>query len=154
MNFEDNIGNKGDLPLGAYINFETTAPEENFLIPGQKKMFVVSYTLIFDFHPKLNLNRVIVQRSFDNSLSKLATVDYLTEDQLKFVDKDLTNQLKDCAINVSERRCENVVAQIFAVELKFASNCLLKRFNRKLKIQNMEIDHKEKTTYEASNPLD
>ena len=114
-------------------------------------MFVVSYTLIFDFHPKLNLNRVIVQRSFDNSLSKLATVDYLTEDQLKFIDKDLTNQLKDCAINVSERRCENVVAQIFAVELKFASNYLLKQFNRKFKIQNMEIDHKEKITYD---PLD
>ena len=80
MSFEDNIGNKGDLPLVAYINFETTAPAENFLIPGQKKMFVVSYTLIFDFHPKLNLNRVIAQRSFDNSLSKLAAVDYLTED--------------------------------------------------------------------------
>ena len=154
MSFEDNIGNKGDLPLVAYINFETTAPAENFLIPGQKKMFVVSYTLIFDFHPKLNLNRLIAQRSFDNSLSKLATVDYLTEDQLKFVDKDLINQLKDCVINVSERRYESVLAQIFAVELKFASNCLLKRFNRKFKIQNMEIDHKEKITYEASNPLD
>ena len=78
MSFEDNIGNMGDLPLVAYINFETTAPAENFLTPGQKKMFVVSYTLIFDFHPKLNLNRVIVQRRFDHSLSKLATVDYLT----------------------------------------------------------------------------
>ena len=73
------------------MDFETTAPAENFLTPEQNKMFVVSYTLIFAFHPKLNLNRVIVQRSFGHSLLKLATVDYLTKDQLKFVDKDLIN---------------------------------------------------------------
>ena len=94
MSFEDNIGNKGDLPLIPYIDFETTA--ENFLTPEQNKMFVVSYTLIFAFHPKLNLN----------------------------------------------------------VELKFASNFLLKWFNRKCKIQNMEKDQKEKVTYEAFNPIE
>ena len=94
MSFEDNTGNKGDLPLVAYIDFETTA--ENFLTPEQNKMSVVSYTLIFAFHPKPNLN----------------------------------------------------------VELKFASNFLLKWFNRKFKIQNMEIDQKEKVTYEAFNPIE
>ena len=154
VSFEGNIGNKGNLALVAYMDFETTAPAENFLTPEQNKMFVVSYTLIFAFHPKLNLNRVIVQRRFGHSLLKVATVDYLTEDQLQFVDKDLINQLKDCAINVSERRCKNAVEQMFAVELKFASNCLLKWFNRNFKIQNMEIDHKEKFTYEAFNPID
>ena len=43
---------------------------------------------------------------------------------------------------------------MFTVELKFASNCLLKWFNRKFKIQNMEIDIKTKITYEAFNPID
>ena len=43
---------------------------------------------------------------------------------------------------------------MFVVKLKFASNCLLKWFNRKFKIQNMEIDHKEKVRYEAFNPID
>ena len=122
------------------MDFETTAPAENFLTLEQNKIFVVSYTL--------NLNRVLTQRSFGHSLLNLATVDYLTKDQLKFVDNSLINQLKDCAINVSERRCKN------AVELKFASNCLLKWFNRKFKIQNMKIDDKEKVTYEAFNPID
>ena len=131
MSFEGNIGNKIDLPLVAYVDFGTTASAENFLNPEQNKMFVVSYTLIFAFHPKLNLNRVIVQRCFDHSLLKLTMVDYLTEDQLKFVDKNFRNQLKDCATNVPKRRCKNVVAQIFAIDLKFASNYLLKRFNRK-----------------------
>ena len=94
VTFEDNIGNKGDLYLVAYIDFETTAPTENFLNPEQNTMFVVSYTLIFAFHPKLNLNRVVVQRSFGHPLLKLAIIDYLTKDQLEFVDKDLVQQLK------------------------------------------------------------
>ena len=97
-------------------------------------MFVVSYTLIFAFYPKLNLNRVVVQRRFGHPLLKLATIDYLTRDQLEFVNKDLVQQLKDCVISVSERKCKNTVAQMFPVELKFASNCFLKWFNRKFKI--------------------
>ena len=76
----------------------------------------------------MDLYRIIVQRSFGHPLLKLATV--------------------------SGRRCKNAVAQVFAFKLKFASNCLLKWFNRKFKIQNMEIDHKQKNTYEAFNPID
>ena len=144
VSFEGNIGSKGDLPLVANMNFETTAPSEIFLTQEQKKMFVVSYTLIFAFHPKLNLNRVIMQRSFGHSLLKLATIDYLTEDQLKFVDKDSINQLKDGAINVSERRCQNAIAQMFAVELKFASSSELKLFTKMVqqKIQDPEYGNR------------
>ena len=63
-----------------------------------------------------------MQRSFGHSLIKLGTVDYLTEDQLKFVDKDLTNQLKGCAINVSEKKmqtrsCTNVCGR-FKIRIK------------------------------------
>ena len=46
------------------------------------------------FHSKLNLNRFIVQRSFGDSLLKLMTVDYVTEEQLKFVDKKLNKTPK------------------------------------------------------------
>ena len=75
-------------------------------MPEQNTMLVVSYTLIFASHPKLNLNCIIVQRSFGHPFLKLATEDYVTEDQLKFVDKDSINLLKDCTICVSERRCK------------------------------------------------
>ena len=105
VSFEGNIGNKGDLPLIAYMDFERTTPAGNFLNPEQNQMFVLSYTLIFAFHPKLNLNHVIVQRIFGHSLLKLATVDYLTDDQLKFVDKGLINQLKVCGINFTFYKC-------------------------------------------------
>ena len=75
LSFDNNIGNKGDLPLIAYKEIEITAPAKNFLIPEQNKRFIVSYTLIFAFNPKLNINCVIVQKSFGHFLLKLATVD-------------------------------------------------------------------------------
>ena len=41
------------------------------------------------------MDRVITQRSFKHSLEKLTTIDYLTNDQMSFVDVNLIKQLKD-----------------------------------------------------------
>ena len=68
ISYVDNSGNKGDLPFVIYFDFETTAPIDNCLDPEQKKMFVVSYVMIFAFHPALKLDRIIVYRSFAHSL--------------------------------------------------------------------------------------
>ena len=62
-------------------------------------MFVVSYVIIA-FHPKLNIDKMIVQRSVGHSLEKLTTLDYLKNDQMVFVDINLIKQLKDAAADV------------------------------------------------------
>ena len=80
MTFEDNLGYKGDLPVVAYIDFETIAPTDSCFDPEQKQMFVVSYVIILAFHPKLKMDRVIIQRSLGHSLQQLTTIDYLTND--------------------------------------------------------------------------
>ena len=36
MSFEDNIGHEGNLPLVAYMDFETTAATDNCFNPEQK----------------------------------------------------------------------------------------------------------------------
>ena len=73
-------------------------------------MFVVSYVIIVAFHPKLKMDRVIIQRSFGHSLEKLTTIDYLTNDQMCFVDVNLIKQLKDSALNVHRKKCKNMIA--------------------------------------------
>ena len=78
MTFEENLKLKHDIPLTAYIDFETTAPTDNMLDPESCKMNAVSYAIIFAFHPKLQMKRVIIERSFGHSLEKLTTIDYLT----------------------------------------------------------------------------
>ena len=78
LTFEENLEFKRDIPLTAYIGFETTAPTEHCLDPETKKMNAVSYVIIFAFHPDLDLKRVIIERSFGHLLEKLTTIDYLT----------------------------------------------------------------------------
>ena len=101
MTFEDNLDYKGDLPVVAYIDFETNVPIDSCFDPKQKKMFVVSYVIILAFHPKLKMNRVIIQRSFGHLFEQLTTINYLTNGQMPFVNINLIKQLKDCALEVS-----------------------------------------------------
>ena len=77
ISFEDNIIYKGDLSLVAYMDFETTAPTDNCINPAQRKMFVFSYVIVFAFYPKLNFDRVIVQRGFGHSLKKSILINQL-----------------------------------------------------------------------------
>ena len=92
--FEENLKFKHDIPLTAYINFETTAPTDNCLHPENKKMTAVSYVIIFAFHPHLPIDRVIIERSFGHSNLQLCSLNYTTSEQLKSKDINLLKQLK------------------------------------------------------------
>ena len=152
LTFEENLKFKRDIPLTVYIDFETTAPTDDCLDPETKKMNVVSYVIIFAFHPKLKMKRVIIERSFGNSLQKLTTIDYLTNEQLKFKDVITLKQLRDCALSVFSKKNKIAISEIFSTELKFATDCLLKWFNSKYKNSELSIDAKRK--YEIENPID
>ena len=65
-------------------------------------MFVVSYVLIVAFHPVLNLDRIILQRSYSHSLDELITIKYLNDDQMKFINLQILDQLKDIATDLRE----------------------------------------------------
>ena len=152
LTFEQNIKLKHDIPLTAYIDFETTAPTDQKLDPENCKMNAVSYCIIFAFHPHLNMKRVIIERSYGHSLEKLTTIDYLTGEQLKFNDEITLKQLRDVAIEVSEKRCVNSIGKMFSIEIKFASDCLLKWFYSKHK--KLELSINEKKEFETKNPID
>ena len=65
-------------------------------------MFVVSYVLIVAFHPALNLDRIILQRNYSHSLEELITIKYLNDDQMKFINLQILDQLKDIATDLRE----------------------------------------------------
>ena len=152
ISFHDSFISKGHLPFVLYFDFETTAPTDNIFDPEQKKMFVVSYVLIVAFHQALNLNRIIIQRSYSHSLEELTTIKYLNNDQIKFIDLQILNQ--DIAIDVSKRKCKNAMGQMFCVETAFVKNTLLEWFNKKFKLQNLEIPALMKMIYEQKNSID
>ena len=105
------------MPFVLYFDFETTAPTDDCFDPEQKKMFVVSYVMIVTFHSALKLNRIIIQRSYAHSLEQLTSLNYFSEDQMKFIDVQIIRQLKDIAIDVSKRKCKNMMGQIFCWNL-------------------------------------
>ena len=123
--------NKGDLPLTACIDFETTAPTDSCVDSEDRNMFAVSYVIIFAFHPHLKLDFVIIERRFCRYLEKLTSLNYLTRKQLSFFDKTTLLKLQDCALAVSVRRGKIAISAMFSIDLKFASDCLIQWFYKK-----------------------
>ena len=76
----------------------------------------MSCILIVAFHPHLNLRKIIAQSSYRYSLEQLTTTDYLTNDQISFIDITLVKQLIDIAWEVSRRKCKNASGQVFTIE--------------------------------------
>ena len=58
-------------------------------------MFVVSYVMIVAFNPKLDLDCIIIQRSFAHSIEQLKTLDLFTREQSSYVENELIKILKD-----------------------------------------------------------
>lgn len=73
-------------------------------------MFAVCYVLGATFHPGLKLNRIVFEHSFAHPFEKLLTVDYLTEEQMAFIDVKAVKQLKDVADHNSKRDCKKSLA--------------------------------------------
>ena len=126
LRFEENLKYKGHIPLVAYIDFETTAPTDECLDPENRKMFAVSYVILFTFHPDLDIDCAIIERSFVHSRKKLTSLNYLTREQLNFKDNKTLLQLRGCVLAVVEKKNKIVISEMFSTELKFAADCLLK----------------------------
>ena len=154
ITFEENLKYKSDIPLTAYIDFETTALTDDCLDPENAKLFAVSYVIIFTFHPELEIDKVVIERSFGHSEYTLTSLNYLTVDQLNFKNNKTLLQLRDCALNVARKKSKLAIAKMFTTELKFAGDCLLKWFNKKYKSKNLELSNEKKRKYEVEFPID
>ena len=106
-------------------------------------MFAVCYIIIFTFHPVLEIDKVIIERSFGHSEYTLTSLNYLTADQLNSENNKTLLQLRDCALNVARKKSKLAIAEMSTTELKFASDCLLKWFNEKYKSKNLELSNEK-----------
>ena len=81
------------------------------------------------------MDGIIIQHSFGHSLEQLTTIDYLTNDQMSFVDIKLIKQLKDSALEVNWKKCKNAIAEMFSIKLCLVEKTILVWFNKKIKLQ-------------------
>ena len=154
ISYEDNFKSKGDIPFTIYFDFETTAPTEEAANPEQKKMFVVSYVIVVAFHPHLKLNRIIANRSFAHNLEELASINYLSREQIGFTDQYLINMLKDYATQVSKKKNKKSMGEMFSVEAALLKKTLLNWFNSKFKRNFTMLNPLLKMKYEMENKID
>ena len=59
------------------IIFESSCSKNDYIDIEDDEMYPVLYVLVFAFHPKLNRDRKIAQRSFGDSMQQLWDVSYL-----------------------------------------------------------------------------
>ena len=116
-------------------------------------MFVVPYVITITFHPALNLDRIIIQRSYVHSIDQLTSLNYFSDDQMKFINLEIIRQLKNIATDVSKRTCKNMMGQIFCIETVLVKKTLLAWFNKKYKSQFVELSSFSKMIYEEKNPI-
>ena len=72
--------------------------------------------MIVAFHRELNLERIIIYRNFAHSLDQLATLNYLTREQITYIEPHLINMLRDVAFEVTKKKCKNILGQMFSIE--------------------------------------
>lgn len=121
------------MPFAAYFDFETTTTACGGFNAEDNEMFLIYFVIIFAFHPKLDIDRIIIEWSFHHSLEKLTNISYLTAGMLKNYDPVPAEQLRDCAINVSQKKKKIANSEMCSMELKFASDYSKKCLTRKTK---------------------
>ena len=88
-----------------------------------------------------------------HSLKELTSLNYFSENQMKFIDAKIIRQFKDIAIDVSKRKCENTMGQMFSIKCALVKKTLLDWFNKKYRTQYLEISAFVKMEYERNNPV-
>ena len=106
----------GDVPFNVYFDFETTTGDNIFRDP---KMFVMNYCQIYAFHPSLNLDKVIIFRSFQQKADEIYSLDHFREEHIPLFDRVTFNQLKDAVTSVLALEKFTSLHELLSVEPKF-----------------------------------
>ena len=117
-------------------------------------MYPVSSAFVIAFHPKLNLDRIYVVRSFNHILEILNDVGHFTYKMIKLFHLVTTKQLRDCADNVFKRKEKYFLIEMFSCELNFTFDICKKWFDENSTRRNIEFDLFTKQCYRRDCPLD
>ena len=85
-NFEDNFKYLGDVAFTVYFDFETTTSGSAFFDP---KIFVVSHYQIYSFHPSLNLDKIVICRSFQQTAHEIYNLSHFKREHIQITATEL-----------------------------------------------------------------
>ena len=110
-------------------------------------MYVISYCQIYSFHSSLNLDKIVIFRSFQQTSEGIYDLSHFKREHVPYFDKTTMSQLKDAADAVLAREKPTSLAELFSVELKFTVDTLNDWFSSILKAKFLEINTIKKQSY-------
>ena len=113
IDYQDNFKYMDDVPFCVYFDFETTTGNSVFF---DSKMYVISYCQIFSFHPALNLDKIVIYKSFQQTPEEIYNLSHFKSEHSPFFDNVILKQLKDALCDVlSKQKCTSL-AELFSIE--------------------------------------
>ena len=148
---QDNFSYLSGLPFAVYFDYETKAGDNVF---NDKKIFVISCCRIYAFHPDLNVDKIVIFRSFQQTEDETYCLNHLSEEHVKYFDKVTFKQLEDSATNVLSKTKSTSLLEMFSTELKFTFDVLAKWFNDVFKSRFNKTDELKKQKFIRESPID
>lgn len=139
IDYQDNYKKIGDLPLAIYYDFETTT---GCVVFFDANIYVVSYCIIVAFHPDVDLPRLYIFRSYDQTREQLRILRQFKgiffADKLNFNQKTFA-QLQDVGFAVENREKNTALSEMFSIKLKFTVDCLIGLKGTKTSWRSIEL---------------
>ena len=110
-------------------------------------MFVVSYCQIYSFPLSLNLDKIVISRSFQQSPEESYDLNHFNQKHVPFFDRITFCQLKDATITVLAPEKSSLLAELFSAELKFTIEMLNSWFSNAIKAKFIKLDDIKKQVF-------
>ena len=77
-------------------------------------LYAVSYAFAVAFHPKLKVERIYVDRSFNHTFDQLNDVSYLSNEMLLYIDPIAAGILRDCVLAAHNEKARFSLTEMFS----------------------------------------
>ena len=131
----------------------TSRPQLVTLFFFDSKMFVVSCCQIYSFHPSLNLDKIVIYRSFQQTVDEIYDLNHFKREHILIFNRTTFYQLKDAASAVLAHEKSTSLAELFSLELKFTIDTLNDWFSGIKKPNFFEVDDTKKQKFLKENPI-
>ena len=112
----------------------------------------MSHCQIYAFHPSLNLEKIVIFRSFQQSAGEICDLRHCQQEHVTFFDRTTFFKLKDAATTVLAGEKATSPAELFSAELKFTIDTLNNWLSNRIKPKFLElIDIKRKHFIEKNS---
>ena len=79
-------------------------------------MFVISYCQVYTFYPSLNLDKIVISRSFQQKAEEIFDLSHFKRKHVPYFDTITFQQLNDATTAVLVREKSTSLTELFSVE--------------------------------------